>query len=337
MTAAPRAVIAMAPILSEEVFPAEVRQRIARVTTLDDGVVPSFERARAVLGDVEILITGWGCPPIDAAVLAAAPRLRAIVHAAGSVKGHVTAEVYDRGITVSSAAQANAVPVADYTIAMLVLAAKGVMVRARQYAAGDWSGDLVPGLPVPGERSGLTGSVVGVIGASRVGRLVIGRLQAFGCTVLVSDPYLDPAEAVRLGVRLAGLDELCRAADLVTVHAPELPQTHRMLDDRRLGLLRDGAVVVNTARGSLIDTEALIRHCATGRIGAVLDVTDPEPLPPGHPLFGLPSVLVTPHLSGARGRETRHLGEFAAAEVERFVRGEQLRGVVRRADLDRIA
>nr|WP_328818278.1 NAD(P)-dependent oxidoreductase [Nonomuraea cypriaca] len=133
------------------------------------------------------------------------------------------------------------------------------------------------------------------------------------------------------------LDELCRRAELVTVHAPELPETRGLLGERRLALLRDGAVVVNTARGALIDTDALVRHCATGRIGAVLDVTDPEPLPPGHPLLRLPNVLVTPHISGARGRELRRLGEFAVAEVERLSRGRPLRGPVHPADLHRIA
>ncbi|MCF6476980.1 hydroxyacid dehydrogenase, partial [Nonomuraea sp. MG754425] len=122
-----------------------------------------------------------------------------------------------------------------------------------------------------------------------------------GARVLLSDPYAGEEEAARLGARTVPLDELCRAADLVTVHAPELPETRGLLDGRRLALLRDGAVLINTARGALIDTDALVRHCAAGRISAVLDVTDPEPLPAGHALLGLPNVLVTPHISGARG------------------------------------
>jgi phosphoglycerate dehydrogenase-like enzyme len=329
------AAFAMEPRLLGEVFPLDLRRRLARVATLPGGVLSSF--GGGVLADVEVLITGWGCPPIDAAALAAAPRLRAVVHAAGSVKGHVGPEVFDRGVSVSSAAAANAVPVAEYTVAMLVLAAKWAPARARDYAGGGWSGDPVPGVPVPGERSGLYGATVGVVAASKIGRLVIERLRAMGARVLLSDPHVTPTAADRLGVTLAGLDELCRGSDLVTVHAPELPDTRGLFDDRRLGLLRDGATLINTARGALVDTAALTRHCATGRIHAVLDVTDPEPLPPGHPLLRLPNVLVTPHISGARGRELRRLGEFAAAEVERFVQGEPLRGAVRLADLHRIA
>lgn len=110
-----------------------------------------------------------------------------------------------------------------------------------------------------------------------------------------------------------------------------------MLDDRRLNLLPDGATVINTARGSLIDTEALTRLCATGRISAVLDVTDPEPRPPGHPLLDLPNVLVTPHLAGAQGREMRRLGEFAVAEVRRLLSGTPLLGQVQPEQLPYIA
>ncbi|SEG99914.1 Phosphoglycerate dehydrogenase [Nonomuraea solani] len=329
----PLAAFAMQPLLLPELFPLDLRRRLSLVTRVHERVIDAFDGPL----DAEILITGWGCPRIDTGVLAAAPRLRAVVHAAGSVKGHLTAAVFDRGITVSSAAEANAVPVAEFTLAMLVLAAKQTFPRARAYAAGAWSGDALPGVATPGERGGLSGSTVGVIGASRVGRLVIDRLHDHGADVLLSDPYTSGEEAAALGVRAVPLDELCRHAELVTVHAPELPETRGLLDERRLSLLRDGAVVINTARGSLIDTAALVRHCATGRIGAVLDVTDPEPLPSGHPLLGLPNVLVTPHISGARGRELRRLGEFAVAEVERLTRGRPLRGTVRPADLNRIA
>ncbi|TDE56989.1 hydroxyacid dehydrogenase [Nonomuraea mesophila] len=333
LPAGPLAAFALRPSLLPELFPPDLRRRLSQVARVHERVFDRFEEPL----DADVLITGWGCPRIDAGVLAAAPRLRAVVHAAGSVKGHVTAEVFERGIVVSSAAQANAVPVADYTMAMLVLAAKQVFARARAYAAGGWSGDALPGVATPGERGGLTGAVVGVVGASRVGRLVIGRLRAHGAHILLSDPYTSHEEAAALGAGLVPLDELCRRADLLTVHAPELPETRGLLGDRRLSLLRDGAVLVNTARGAIVDTDALVRHCAGGRIAAVLDVTEPEPLPPGHPLLALPNVLVTPHISGARGRELRRLGEFAVAEVERLVRGRPLRGAVRPADLNRIA
>jgi phosphoglycerate dehydrogenase-like enzyme len=162
-------------------------------------------------------------------------------------------------------------------------------------------------------------------------------LVGSGYRLLVSDPFLESAEAAHLGAELVELDDLLTRSDIVSLHAPLLPETRGLLDDRRLSLLPDGAVVINTARGALIETDALVRHCASGRIDAVLDVTDPEPLPAGHPLIGLPNVHLTPHIAGAMGSEIRALGEFAVAEVERLVTGEPLLGQVSAAELHHIA
>ncbi|GAA5087099.1 phosphoglycerate dehydrogenase-like enzyme [Thermocatellispora tengchongensis] len=333
----PVAVFAIAPWAFGGVFPADLLARLRQLVDIDPTTTfTSFDgpAATAALAEAEILITGWGCPRIDAAVLSAAPRLRALVHAAGTVKAHVDPVVFESGVVVSSAAEANAVPVADYTIAMLVLGAKQVFSRARRYAAAtagtppDW---------LAGDGTGLHHCTVGVVGASRIGRHVLRRLRRFDVEVLLYDPYVNAAEAARLGAEPVGLDDLCRRSHLVTVHAPALPETRHMLDARRLDLLPENAVVVNTARGSLIDTQALTRACATGRISAILDVTDPEPLPPGHPLLAMPNVLVTPHLAGAQGRELRRLGDFAVAEVDRLLNGAPLVGRVEPEHLPHIA
>ena len=333
MSERPPAAMALQQRMIADIFPTDVMRRLRAAVDLDpDRVLASYVDDDGRLKDVEILITGWGAPAIDADALAALPKLRAVIHSAGTVKALVGPDVFARGIAVSSAAQANAVPVAEYTIAALVFGAKQVSSRVQAYRAGSYR----PGY-LPGERIGLYGTTIGIIGASRVGRLVIERLRTFDTEVLLADPYADAATARALGVQLVDLDELCRRSDLVSVHAPALPETHHLLDARRLALLRDGTVLVNTARGSLVDTAALTAECRSGRLSAVLDVTDPEPLPAGHPLHELPNVLVTPHLAGASGRDLRRLGEYATAEVERVVRGEPLHGLVREGDLGRIA
>ena len=335
MARRPVAVFAIAPWAFHDVFPADLITRLRQSVDVDATVTfTSFDgkRAARALATAEILLTGWGCPRIDAEVLKAAPGLRAIVLAAGTVKAIVDPGVLERGLVVSSAAAANAVPVADYTIAMLVLGAKRVFGRAGHYAAG-----AAPSTWQQGAGTGLYQCTVGVIGASHVGRHVLRRLRDFDVDVLLSDPHVSPEEASLLGAELVDVDELCRRGDLITVHAPALAETRHLLDERRLALLPDRAVVINTARGSLIDTEALTRVCATGRVSAVLDVTDPEPLPLEHPLFGMPNVLVTPHLAGAQGRELRRLGEFAVGELERFLSGRPLRGRVEAAQLGYIA
>ncbi|MFI5916236.1 hydroxyacid dehydrogenase [Dactylosporangium sp. NPDC051541] len=328
----PHAVFALAPWARDGAFPPDVLDRLCRLVDIDPALtVTSFgdPAAVAALGRAEILISGWGCPHIDAAVLDLAPRLRACVHAAGTIKKLLDPVVFSRGLTVSTAAAANAVPVAEYTVAMLVLGSKQAFTRGRRYAAeqrGDGS-----------TATGLLGCTVGIIGASRIGRLVLERLATYDVRPLLYDPHITAAEAARLGAELVDLDTLCRRSDLLSIHAPSLPETRHLIDARRLALLRDGAVLVNTARGALVDTEALTRQCATGRISAILDVTEPEPLPAGHPLLRLDNVFVTPHIAGAQGRELRRLGEFATAEIDRLLRGEPLHGAVSEAQLTLIA
>ncbi|MER7007278.1 hydroxyacid dehydrogenase [Dactylosporangium sp. NPDC000555] len=328
----PVGMIAMSRAVTSTVLPGDLMARLAGVLRLvGTEAMESFDdpAARRGMETVEVLVTGWSCPPLTAEVLDTAPKLRAVVHAAGSVKGHVGPEVFARGIVVSSAADANAEPVVDFTLAVITLGGKRAFGLARQYAAGRYA-------PFE-QRIGNDGRVIGVVGASRIGRRVIARLRAAGYQVLVADPFLDRARAAELGAELADLDELCRRCDVLTLHAPQLPETRHLIDERRLALLRDGTLVINTARGSLVDTDALTRTCASGRIDACLDVTDPEPLPAGHPLFELANVWITPHLAGVQGSEVRRLGEFAVAEVERFVAGEPLRGAVHADQLGQLA
>lgn len=320
--------------LAAAVLDTELRSRLAEVAESGPDAVPESLTSRSgresVLGPADILITGWGCPALTQEFLTAAPRLKAVVHAAGSVKSLVTEAVWERGLAVSSAADANAGPVADYTMAAIVLAGKKALSTAAAYGTG-W--------PEFRDRRGLDGRGIGVVGASRIGRRVIAGLNASeaGCRVLLYDPYVSATEAARLGAELVDLNTLCRASTIVTLHAPELPGTRWLLDAGRLALVSDGGTVINTARGSLIDTEALTRECASGRLDAILDVTDPEPLERGHPLTTLPNVLLTPHIAGAQGSEVRRLGAFAVGEVERWVRGMPLLGRVRREELERLA
>ncbi|MFI0236520.1 hydroxyacid dehydrogenase [Streptomyces sp. NPDC016845] len=317
----------------ERVFPPDLRERLGRGTRLAaaplTGALDGPDAAR-VLAGTEILITGWDCPPLTERVLASAPRLRAVIHAAGSVRPVATDAVWERGLLVSSAADANARPVVAFTLAAIAFAAKGALGAAAGYATA-WPGFAA--------REGADGRVVGVVGASRIGRGVIEALRAdeAGYRVLLCDPYVDEAGAARLGAERVELAELCRRSSIVTLHAPLLPSTTGMLSAEMLSLIPDGGTVVNTARGALLDTEALAAECWAGRLSAFLDVTDPEPLPAGHALLGLPSVLVTPHVAGAQGSEVRRLGLYAVEEVERVVRGEPLRGLTTRSDMTRLA
>lgn len=281
------------------------------LTDLDSG------RSRAVLAQTTALITGWGSPLIAAGALDAAPGLELIAHAAGTVKVHVSAECWARGLTVTTAAQANGVPVAEYTLAFILLAGKNAgreQHNLRTAQSSHRAETLAAGL-------GNAGGAVGIIGASRIGRLVIELLQPFSFDVLLSDPTVTEAEAAGLGVELVTLDELMARSRVVSLHAPILPSTIGMVGADQLALLQDGATFINTARGVLVDHEALRAELGGGRINAVLDVTSPEPLPDGDPLYNLPNVTLTPHIAGSMGNELARMGDLAVGEVERLAAG----------------
>jgi phosphoglycerate dehydrogenase-like enzyme len=162
---------------------------------------------------------------------------------------------------------------------------------------------------------------VGIIGASRVGRRVIDLLGQFDFTVLLHDPHLPDAGPVLTRAERVGLDDLFRRSSIVSIHAPLLPETTAMVGSRQLALMSPGSVLINTARGPIVDHEALADAVRGKGIRAILDVTTPEPLPAGHPLRELPGVILTPHVAGSLGNELRRLGESATQEVELLAAG----------------
>ncbi|MFD4691601.1 hydroxyacid dehydrogenase [Streptomyces sp. NPDC058463] len=309
--------------------------RLADIAAVDTSrLVTDYATADpAALAAAEVLFTHWGSPQLTDDVLGLMPRLRAVVHAAGSIKHHVTEAVWARGIAVSSAAAANALPVAEFTLAAILFANKGVLGAARQYRDARGAFELLPHFAGRGNYR----RVIGIVGASRIGRRVIELLRPFDLTVLLHDPYVDRAAAAALGVEPVGLDELVRRSHVVSIHAPQLPETRHMFDARRLALMADGATLVNTARGSLVDTRALTDELVSGRIHGVIDVTDPDHLPSDSPLYHLPNVLLTPHIAGSLGNELGRMTHWAVDEVQRYAQGVPFAYGVGPDELDRSA
>ncbi|MFD7066509.1 hydroxyacid dehydrogenase [Streptomyces sp. NPDC059913] len=318
----PTALLAMGPGIADRLLTDRHRARLATLTRTDpylvahDLAAPTPEVA-AALAEAEVLLTCWGATPLTPGVLAAAPRLRAVVHAAGSVKHHITDACWERGIAVTSAAGANALPVAEFTLAAILFAGKRVLHTARRYrelrTGHDWLAEL--------DGAGNYRRTVGIVGASRIGRRVIELLRPFDLDVLLYDPFVDGAEAARLGVRPVPLDELCARSSVVSVHAPQLPETRHLIGAAQLAAMATGATLINTSRGSLVDEEALLAELTAGRLRAVLDVTDPELPAPDSPLYELPNVLLTPHVAGSLGGELHRMADQALDELERFAAG----------------
>jgi phosphoglycerate dehydrogenase-like enzyme len=245
------------------------------------------------------LVTGWGTPNLTEAVFENADKLKIIAHSAGSVKGFLQSVVekyiIPKNICVFSANGAIALNVAETTVGLMIMVSHRLMDHA--LVIRNTSAWRNPDVPSNGKF--LMGSTVGIVSASKVGRNVIDLLKPFKVDILVYDPYLSDWDAGRLGVKKADLDDLFVKSDFVTLHAPSIPQTRHMIGEKQLKLLRDGATLINTSRGSVIDHNALLAEAQTGRIFVALDVTDPEPLPPDNPLRKLNNVILTPHVSGA--------------------------------------
>jgi len=263
-------------------------------------------------------ITSWGVHQLDAEVLADAPNLKAMAHMGSSVKRFVSDEFWARDIQLTSAGVTLARDVAETTLGLMIVGRKRIIPLSQHLRTGGWRDSPTWEKWDPRE---LSRSTVGIIGASNVGKHVIALLEPFEVQILVADPFLDNAQAAELGVTKVELDELLRRSDTVSLHCPSNPATHHILNAEAFALMPDHALIINTARGELIDEPALIAELTKGRFFAFLDVSDPEPSDPTSPLRSLDNVVLTPHTAGCIENCNR-MGELAVDELRRFFAGE---------------
>ncbi len=235
-----------------------------------------------------------------------------------SVKRFVSDAFWARGIHLTSAGITLARDVAETTLGLMIVGQKRIWPLGQHVRDGGWRDS--PAWDKWFSRE-LFRREVGIIGASNVGRHVIELLKPFDATILLYDPFVSEEEAAALGVVKLELHELLRRADVVSLHAPANEHTCHMLDAEGLALMKDDALLINTARGSLIEEAALVEALGNGRFFAFLDVTDPEPPAADSPLRTLPNVVVTPHIAGCIENCNR-MGELAVEELRRFFAGE---------------
>jgi len=330
----PKIALLQAKTLTEQLFTEEA---LARLRELGQVVInpgqerPTAEETIKLIKGARACVTSWGCQPMTAQILDAAPELGIIVYAAGSVKPIVTDAVWERGITVTSSAAMIAVNVAEMTVGCLILGLKNVWGLAGVTRSGGWREER------ESARSRvLNQATIGIIGAGHIGRKVLEYLRPFEVKeILLYDPYWTAEELAKRGATKVSLEELLRRSDAVTLHAPALPATRHMLGGEELRMMKDDAVLINTSRGQNMDQQALIAELEKGRLFAFLDVTDPEPLSLDSPLRALPNVVLTPHVAG--GGANPRMGDHALEELRRFFAGEPPLHEVTREMLDRMA
>ncbi|HTL51973.1 MAG TPA: hydroxyacid dehydrogenase [Planctomycetota bacterium] len=305
-----------------DLFDAETQAAMARdfdlVTPAQTTKLDPAEITR-LLADCEGMITCWGSVPLTPERLAAAPKLRAVAHGAGTVKGMIDPAAWQRGVVVCSMAPVLAIAVAEMTMALIFdgLRLTSRLDRQLRRANGDFS-------KFPRDYSlfgRLVEANVGIVSASLVGKEAIKLLTPFRPKLRIYDPFLSDAGAKALGAERVELDELFRKSEIVSVHTPLLPATINLITGKHLALMPEKAVLVNTSRGPIINHADLLAELKKGRIHAGLDVTDPEPLPPDSPFYQLENVTLTPHVAGANRAMRKEQGRQSWLNLKAALEG----------------
>jgi D-3-phosphoglycerate dehydrogenase len=287
------------------------------------GVLSPYDRERAVLADAgvgfevvrcrdgadlvrqaadaDVLWLEWQ-PAVTRDVLAALTRVGLVMRWGVGYEQIDVAAATELGVAVANSPAHCTEDVAEHALALMLAVTRQVVIGQRRLADGGW------GVPSAAHRR-LQGSVVGVVGLGRIGRRVAELCTAFGAEVLGFDPVVQDVP----GVGRVDLTELLRRADIVSLHVPNTPATARLVDAEALALLRDGAVLVNTGRGEVVDEHALLAELRAGRLWAALDVFSQEPLPADHPLRSAPQTVLTPHSGASSAASVAQLREAMCA------------------------
>ena len=269
--------------------------------------------------DSNLIITAWGSPKIDDEMIRLCPNLCGIIHAGGGIKGLLSDEFIKRGLFISSANGALADGVAESTVAMAVAACKGMFTLPNDARNGFWYENR-------SKVKDFYDIKVGIVSVGDIGKRVIKLLKNYEVEILAYDPFVSAEEISELGAKKCEFEYLLAESDVISIHTPDIPQTDNMFNYKNLHLIKDGAVIINTARANVIDDDAFIKELSKNRFMAVLDVTKGAPNDKNHPYRKLPNVVLFPHIAGAVSNGCRRMGKFAVEEAERLYQGEELLG-----------
>jgi D-3-phosphoglycerate dehydrogenase len=252
---------------------------------------------------------------VDAEALGHAPRLKVVARAGVGLDNVDVPAATERGVMVINAPTSNIVSAAEHAVGLLLAVARRIPAADASLRRGQWKRSSFSGVE-------LSGKTVGVVGLGKIGQLVAQRLAAFGTELIAYDPYVSPARAAQLGIELVDLDELLSRADVISIHLPKTPETLGLIGANQLAKAKPGVLIVNAARGGLVDEQALADAVRRGQVGgAGIDVFVTEPCT-ASPLFELPQVVVTPHLAASTIEAQDRAGTDVARSVLRALRGE---------------
>jgi phosphoglycerate dehydrogenase-like enzyme len=302
-------------------IPPEVAERLESIgaVTWNDGFENwSGNELRDKLPGADACVTGWGCARFDENVLKGADRLKLVAHTGGSVSTLVSEAFFDRGLAVVSGNRLYAESVAEGTIAYMLSALRDIPFYAGEVQAGRWRTER-------SQSEGLLDQSVGLVGFGMVARYLAEMLKTFRVKVTAYDPFVGDGVLASLGVERVSLEDAVSKPKIISLHAARTPATYHLVSRELLKTVRDGAVFINTARGSVVDEEALARELATGRFKAVLDVFDDEPLPANSPLRGLKNAILIPHMAGPTVDRRKTVTLALVGEIRNFFEGKPLK------------
>lgn len=301
------------PEFMDEAAVDELRRRF--VVHYDPKLVDRRAELLALLADTAALIVR-NRTRVDAELLAAAPKLRVVGRLGVGLDNIAVAACSARGVEVIPARGANALAVAEYVITMTLVLLRGAYLSSAAVARGEWPRARMS------EGRETAGKTLGLVGYGGIGRLTAQLAHSLGMRVLAHDPLLpaDDSAWSDTGVHRRGLDELLAEADAVSLHVPFTEGTRGLMDARRIALMKPQAVLINTARGGIVDETALARALVEGRLaGAALDVFEHEPLPGGSALAEAPNLVLTPHIGGVTRESNARVSSLIAEQVSAFL------------------
>jgi phosphoglycerate dehydrogenase-like enzyme len=312
-------------------------ERLSRIATLTR-LYPirlsslNFAQHQSALGEVEVIFSCWGMPALNSEQLNALPALKAVFYASGSVKAFA-GPLLERGIVVCSAAEANAIPVAEFCLAQILLSCKAAFRNSSRCRLGPWVETAMP------SGTGAYGATVALIAIGAVTRYLLKLLQPFNLRVIAVSDYLTEKEANAMGIaKLVDIETAFREGDIVSNHLPDLPELYKCFKQEHFASMREGATFINTGRGKQVDELGMIAALqARPDLTALLDVQHPEPPAAGSPLYTLPNVHMTSHIAGSKNNEVRRMADMMIEDFLAWRDGHPLRRAVRAEEFKKSA
>lgn len=328
-------IIVMDPVFVNEVYTKDMQKKLAELTNIVSDPISKVELLEnlELLKDVDVIFSGWGGPKIDQNVIDHAPNLKMVFYAAGTIKSIVTKEFWNQGIRITTANSANAIPVAEFTLACTILGLKNT-IAMQNMIKNDRT------YPKPGTRNIKGGfkPKVGLISLGAIAQYTLKLFKNFDYEILAFDPFISENDAQKLGVKLVDLDTIFKESAVVSLHTPLLDSTRGMIKKTHFLSMKENSTFINTARGAVVNEIEMIEALQSRNdITAFLDVVHPEPPAIDSPLYEMDNIFLTPHIAGSEGSEVARMGQLMLDEFQLYLDKKELEYEVSKKEFERMA